>query len=1034
MLPRWLLSELTTDEIDDDAFLGASRPVRLRCRRFFNCDWQALHAMSSTTTGSASSGRADDNDEDTTPAQRRAARCEFLANLDEYGRAASALVGTSGVLSESLCSSLGEGGSHLWDLCTQRARMLHPAPDPTDGLDKHWTSADNAAVADPGVTREDVTFLDQHETVDVEWGDGQVATAVHGDARALGIKVGDRVVAVDGAQLDPNSALAADLRVGLHEVNHRPLTLTIERSKRPRPQLGGLPPELVNLHFAGKLVLLHKGTDDEFRKLLDDPGAATIDQVALRPISIGGSHDRCICRCQQAAHGKALATYFEPLQYSVAVSGGLEMLIHAQRIHADQHPDHAFISVDARNAFNTLHRAAIARGMVDGAGLDDMLAYFLAGHASPVPLYCPGSDTPIVWSSDGARQGCPLGSTYFCLGLHPLMLDMRRQFPTVRISAATDDIGLQGPVPDLQRAWQWLIENGPAYGYHLRPDKCVLLPPRSGPHTDHGQLRRSFPGITVGDKDGNSHARLLGASVGDDRDAAFRFVRRMAYQATELCSALSTVEDAGVRFRLLRYCCVARARFLPRVTPYATSQDEADLGPGSSPVQQYAAHADQQHAAALDEILNLWDDDEDGPRPVSHREQASLPPSKSGCGIPLIVDTAPGACLASLSHALPLLLRHAQGQKIQGLHDHALAMISHPDDKLGASSAHAKVNATHDWLVDPTNKAALANINVTSPPIRFPQSAIDTVTQQPNLRESDYAKLTNVKTLALLLSPTNGAISHGDRARILSCTGSCTHEWMSIGRRSWHKVPRMPGPAFQTALQFRLGVPLTVRRREGGRCACNKVDFSATHSAGCRANGWAYKRHEEMVSFFVRLAKEAGLSASRTNLTNTYPKIDTAGLPPTAKARYIPDVIISDFPNMGTHMVLDVSIAHPCGDGNQPWVRQTAADARHASKHQRLRDHLQHAEEQFGQGNPDGLVFMPAVFETYGTPTKETLKLIHDLCDLHSHLHLHDAADRCAARHYWVRQASNALQCANARQLHHLAADCPGAKDGMRHP
>ena len=30
-------------------------------------------------------------------------------------------------------------------------------------------------------------------------------------------------------------------------------------------------------------------------------------------------------------------------------------------------------------------------------------------------------------------------------------------------------------------------------------------------------------------EDGNSHARLLGASVGDDRDAAFRFVRRMAH-------------------------------------------------------------------------------------------------------------------------------------------------------------------------------------------------------------------------------------------------------------------------------------------------------------------------------------------------------------------------------------------------------------------------------------------------------------------------------------------------------------------------
>ena len=118
---------------------------------------------------------------------------------------------------------------------------------------------------------------------------------------AFGIKAGDRVVAVDGAQLDRNRALAADLRVGSHEVNHSPLTLTIERSKCPRPQLGGLSPELGNLHVAGKLVLLHKGTDGEFRKILDDLGAATIDQVALRPIFIGSSHGRCICRCHPGA-------------------------------------------------------------------------------------------------------------------------------------------------------------------------------------------------------------------------------------------------------------------------------------------------------------------------------------------------------------------------------------------------------------------------------------------------------------------------------------------------------------------------------------------------------------------------------------------------------------------------------------------------------------------------------------------------------------------------------------------------------------
>ena len=50
--------------------------------------------------------------------------------------------------------------------------MLHPNPDSTDCFDKHWTSAENTTAIDPGVTRENINFLDQHETVDVEWGDG----------------------------------------------------------------------------------------------------------------------------------------------------------------------------------------------------------------------------------------------------------------------------------------------------------------------------------------------------------------------------------------------------------------------------------------------------------------------------------------------------------------------------------------------------------------------------------------------------------------------------------------------------------------------------------------------------------------------------------------------------------------------------------------------------------------------------------------------------------------------------------------------
>lgn len=69
---------------------------------------------------------------------------------------------------------------------------------------------------------------------------------------------------------------------------------------------------------------------------------------------------------------------------------------------------------------------------------------------------------------------------------------------------------------------------------------------------------------------------------------------------------------------------------------------------------------------------------------------------------------------------------------------------------------------------------------------------------------------------------------------------------------------------------------------------------------GCNANDWAQKCHEETVSFFVRLIKEACISASRTDLANTYSKIDIRELPPSANVR--------DFRHMGIHMELDISI------------------------------------------------------------------------------------------------------------------------------
>ena len=173
------------------------------------------------------------------------------------------------------------------------------------------------------------------------------------------------------------------------------------------PRLGGLPPELRRLHFASKLVLLHKGTDAEFDAVFADAGSAGADDgpLQMRPIAIGSSHHRAIARAQQRALRPALAAHFVPLQYAVCVRSGVEFLVNMQRLHSLARPGDAFVSLDASNAFNRLDRAVIARALRSAPSGRPLYGYFVAGHAAETapPLYVHGQHAPVAASAQGSR-------------------------------------------------------------------------------------------------------------------------------------------------------------------------------------------------------------------------------------------------------------------------------------------------------------------------------------------------------------------------------------------------------------------------------------------------------------------------------------------------------------------------------------------------------------------------------------------------------------------------------------------------------
>ena len=66
-----------------------------------------------------------------------------------------------------------------------------------------------------------------------------------------------------------------------------------------------------------------------------------------------------IVLCDNA--GRALA----PKQLGVGVAGGVQCIGHALRAEVLAHPNNVTVATDTRNAFNTIHRAAVLKAIAE---------------------------------------------------------------------------------------------------------------------------------------------------------------------------------------------------------------------------------------------------------------------------------------------------------------------------------------------------------------------------------------------------------------------------------------------------------------------------------------------------------------------------------------------------------------------------------------------------------------------------------------------------------------------------------------------
>jgi hypothetical protein len=195
-----------------------------------------------------------------------------------------------------------------------------------------------------------------------------------------------------------------------------------------------LPRESHDLLNTARLVLIPK------------PGRPT----DLRPIAIQESLLRLMLRVVNAHFAPIVGKKLAPLQLAVGISGGTEILATIA--------DHAYseglavASLDFAKAYQSIRRGAIAKGLQEYC--PELLPLFksLYGKSSDLRANtADGRGALVGQSSTGCKQGDPLSTLLFCIGIQAALLEVQAQGNDL---LATGNLGdafhLVGYADDLQ--------------------------------------------------------------------------------------------------------------------------------------------------------------------------------------------------------------------------------------------------------------------------------------------------------------------------------------------------------------------------------------------------------------------------------------------------------------------------------------------------------------------------------------------------------------------------------------------------------
>jgi hypothetical protein len=688
----------------------------------------------------------------------------------------------------------------------------------------------------------------------------------------------------------------------------------------------------------------------------------------VRPIGLGGVIRKlCSIFCLEVttlhmSNGISFNdNHFNDLQFGVDRKQGCEKIIHSFRYSNDDHPEKDVFCMDAANAYNTANRLF---GLNEVKKHLPTLLPFLRsmyGTNSQGWFYGLEEGLQIVPSQEGFHQGDVMGSWLYCMTIQPFLQQLRDILGKDGfVKFFIDDGNVTGPFDVMVKAVEFIIREGPKYGYHLKMDKGTYLLGRCDHET---AIKRKTILINLGLSDniiilhpddepstkGEYGVLALGSFIGSDKFIRAKLAKKLASLEDD-AHKIKLLDNHQLKNLLLRLCFSQTPIYLQRTVPPRLMNSH------------FIKAFDDMKRSILCSII------ERDSIPDRQWTQACLPITSGGLGYSFSSDVSYAAFIASFHECLPHLddlindgdNLNSKCQVIKDLED-AISFVSKSADDFNLEYLSSVVIPKDESL----------------------QHFISHIMTEK--REEHFFKS---------LSDNN------EKAWIVSLKHKECSAWLeAIPKNSYLS---MNSDQFSTAMSLRL----YHNQKDllmGTKCTCTvakshpMIDPQCIHlCTGCRMDGTRIRTHNNVRDSFNAMLNHCGIKTI-VEEKNCFKAAD-----PYNGEKL--DISAINLPGYAMKQLLDIRITSPCPtDGKSTLTLNQALNPLRAANHSFQEKKRKYEKNAFA----NNLGCLPIVFEVTGAMHPNVLNLIEKV-----------TRTRCKTLHcsfnnlskYWLSVISITLQ------------------------